>query len=98
VANSVVIVPGSPEIDLSTSPELARQLAGHGAEDHIIVDLAGVTFCDSSGIGVLITAWRRQSSAGGSIRVVNLTHHIARIFELMGVTSVLVGATDAGAV
>ncbi|MEV6110071.1 STAS domain-containing protein [Streptomyces sp. NPDC051940] len=60
------------EMDLLTSPALRHRLheaVAQGRRD-VVVDLAGVRVCDSSGVGVLIAVRRQIRSCGGRLRLV----------------------------
>ena len=50
------------------------------------VDLAGVTFLDSSGIGVLVTAMRAAHEVGAGFRV---EHPNANVFDQLGTAGLL---------
>jgi anti-sigma B factor antagonist len=57
---AVLLVRAAGELDMKTAPQLARaleQAQGEGAS--LVLDMAGVTFIDSSGLSVLISAERR---------------------------------------
>ena len=54
------------EIDMATAPQLDAALSG--LDGDVIVDLAAVTFLDSSGIGVLVRASQRSTAAGHVLR------------------------------
>ena len=60
----VVAVGG--EVDMATAPQLDAALAT--VDGDVVVDLAAVTFLDSSGIGVLVKAAQRSSAAGHVLR------------------------------
>jgi anti-sigma B factor antagonist len=65
------VISASGEIDLFAAPELrdrflATVTAGHRL---VIIDLSDVTFMDSSGLAVLVTAYKRLLTAGGRLRV-----------------------------
>jgi anti-sigma B factor antagonist len=80
---SVVVVLG--ELDMATAPMLRaelRRLVTSGAMA-IAVDLDGVGFCDSIGLGVLVGARRRAMEAGG--RFVLMTES-PRLVKLLGIT------------
>jgi len=72
------------EIDASTAPALGTALA---AADHhpLVVDLAGVTFCDSSGLRVLLEAHQRLADEGRRLVLANPSEVIARLFDVAGV-------------
>jgi anti-sigma B factor antagonist len=79
---TVVLVGG--EIDLTTAPKLREQLLRllAGGECHLVIDLAGVDFCDSTGLGVLIGSAKRARAEGGEVEISGLTPGLARLFEL----------------
>ena len=81
----LVVVTG--EVDLETSPLLARELAALGVRGaaRFVVDLAAVTFIDSSGLGVLVRARR----AHGPVAIVAAAPQVLLVFDLTGLRSVL---------
>ena len=83
-ARRVVTVRG--EVDLATAPELeVRVRAVLGDAPHgIDLDLAGLTFIDSSGLRTLVALAKEASSRGGSLRLLNLPRHAQRVLELTG--------------
>ncbi|MGH3378322.1 MAG: STAS domain-containing protein [Actinoallomurus sp.] len=79
------------EVDVVTAPMLRERvldLATKGAV-HIIVDMSGVVFLDSTGLGVLVGGLRRVRAHDGSLTLVISTERILRIFRITGLTSVL---------
>ncbi len=50
----------------------------------LTMDLAGLTFTDSSGIAVLIRAYRRMSQIRGAMRVVNTPPQANKVFQAAG--------------
>ena len=67
---TVVTVRG--EMDLVSSPAVRHQVHDAVADGRrsVVLDLSGVRFCDSSGVGVLIGARRLMRSCAGRLRVV----------------------------
>jgi anti-sigma B factor antagonist len=55
----------------------------------VVVDLAGVTFIDSTAISALLNVRRCLAGEGRESRLQNLSPPIARIFELAGLTHLL---------
>jgi anti-anti-sigma regulatory factor len=45
-----------------------------------VLDLAGVSLCDSVGLNVLLGAWR-QADAGGAVRVFNTVADAEAVFS-----------------
>jgi anti-sigma B factor antagonist len=88
------------EVDAYTAPmlrEQVRELAAKGAV-HLIADLGGVDFLDSTGLGVLVGGLKRLREAGGSLTLVISAPRILRIFQITGLTKVLIAhqsVTDA---
>jgi anti-sigma B factor antagonist len=75
------------EIDVTTAPLVRSQLANlvdSGAQ-RILLDLDGVHFIDSTGLGVLVGTLRRlQEERGGRVRVEAVQDRVRRIFEITG--------------
>ncbi len=84
----VVAVRG--EIDLFTAPEFKQRVMAPIAAgvDHVIVDLMGTTFIDSSSLGVLIGAHRRLKLRGGTLVVVCDNEAIVKTFRITGLDGV----------
>jgi anti-anti-sigma factor len=88
---TVVTVAG--EMDLVTSPTVRQHVHNAVADGqrHIVLDLAGVRFCDSSGVGVLIAARRLMRSCTGRLRLILPEggavdgSHVNRVLSALGV-------------
>jgi anti-anti-sigma factor len=84
VGSATVRVGG--ELDLVNAPAVAELL--RRAEAHaplIIVDLRDVSFIDSSGLHVAVTANARIRRSGGRLVIVQGPRQMRRIFELAGI-------------
>jgi anti-anti-sigma factor len=73
------------ELDLATAPRLKWPLvdAIDAGRRRLIVDLAGVTFMDSTALGVLIGI-RRTLKLGGRLAIVCTNADVLKIFEISG--------------
>ena len=49
-----------------------------------VLDMAGITFMDSSGIAVVLRAKRRMEALQGSFLVINIPRQAARVLETAG--------------
>ena len=80
----------SGEIDVYTSPELKREIveAVDAGCVNIVVDLEGVGFIDSSGLGVLVSGLRRVKERDGTLRLVCTRDSILKIFRITGLDKV----------
>ncbi|MDR0396276.1 MAG: anti-sigma factor antagonist [Oscillospiraceae bacterium] len=56
---------------------------------HLVLDMQGLTFMDSSGIGVVIGRYRTLATRGGGVAVRGESPHVQRIMKLSGLYSIL---------
>lgn len=71
------------EIDAHTAPLLASAMEDLPSGD-VLVDVADVSFMDSSGLRVLIDAATRARDGGGDLIIANPTPGISRLVEISG--------------
>lgn len=79
------------ELDVATAPDLRVRLddvIDRALRNAVLVDLLGVTFIDSTALGVLISGLKRSEAAGGELRIVVAEPRILKIFEITGLTDV----------
>lgn len=55
----------------------------------LVLDLAGLTFTDSSGIAVLLRAWKAMLRIRGGMKIVNTPDQAARVFRAVGLQRML---------
>jgi anti-sigma B factor antagonist len=53
-------------------------------ETTVFVDLANVSFIDSSGLSALVVAHRHLESAGGELRLVSVPTTVANVLAISG--------------
>lgn len=88
--NGVSVLTVRGEVDVYTAPRLRERLvemAGDG-KYNIVVDLEGVDFLDSTGLGVLVGGLKRLRSHDGDLSLVCTQHRILKVFEITGLTKV----------
>ena len=81
-----VVVSG--EVDVSNAEDLRAQIdAGLSDEtvQEVEVDMAEVSYIDSTGIGVLVGAATRSADAGVTFAVTNPQPNVRRVLGLLGV-------------
>lgn len=73
-------------LDIATSPTVRGALveAFERGVHKMIVDLSGLEFIDSTGLGALIGGQRRAKEKGGSIALVVPEGQILRLFRITG--------------
>src|SRR5699024_7026510 len=55
----------------------------------VILNMADVTFMDSSGIGVILGRYKEIEAVGGSLLVCHLDTNVGRIFEMAGLYKII---------
>ena len=80
------VVSASGELDVASVEPLERELAGLAHLDalRVIVDLTGVTFIDSAGLGLLVREAKRLQARGGACVLVADDPRILRVFQITG--------------
>jgi len=85
---SIVSLAG--ELDLSTIRQLEGRLFGElRKRAGVVVDLTELSFIDSSGIGLLIQAFRADGDHGGVYTVISRGSQVERVFRLAGIDRAL---------
>jgi anti-sigma B factor antagonist len=89
--DSGVVVIATGEIDLWSAPEVTAALAKHRTRDSsVVLDLRGVTFMDSSGLGLIVESNQRARKHGFRFAVaVGGASDVHRILEMSGLMQVL---------
>jgi anti-sigma B factor antagonist len=84
------VVEVSGEIDVYTAPRLRETLVSlvDGGNYHLIIDMEGVQFLDSTGLGVLVGGLKRVRAHDGGIDLVCTQGRIIRIFRITGLHKV----------
>ena len=74
-------------LDAAESDKALRVL--RGLEGPLTVDLSGLDYISSAGIGVLIETYKRLGAAGHPLRLVNLLPRVRNIFTYAGLDRIL---------
>ncbi len=76
------------EIDLAGGPLLDQVIAAReAAGDDVVIEMAEVTFVDSSGLRSLIAASQRAAGAGRRVRLVAPSAVLVRLLDITATTS-----------
>ena len=87
--NEAVTVTVEGEVDVATAPSLRDELyrlIDRGTKT-IVVDLGGMDFIDSTGLGVFVGALKRSREGGGELRLRSLKPAAQKIFDITGLSS-----------
>ncbi len=83
-------VAASGEIDLREAERLRRTadplLPGCR---HLVLDLSGVVFIDSSGVGSIIGRYRRIREQGGDMAIVGAKGGVKKVLEFSGIPNII---------
>jgi anti-sigma B factor antagonist len=73
------------ELDIATSPQLRDELVQVISDGRrIVVDLEGLGFIDSVGLGILVSGLKRARQHGGELELVCANRTILQPLELTG--------------
>ncbi len=76
------------EIDHHTAPQIREEIDKKITVDKpsvIRLDYSGVTFMDSSGIGLIMGRYKLISSYSGKLEVINVPANMAKVIKLSGI-------------
>ena len=83
----------SGELDLAARPVVTEQVTAALVDDanieRVVVDLGGVKFCDSSGLGALLDIRRVADKVGATIVLRSPSAGVARVLDVAGIDELL---------
>lgn len=92
IKQGVLVVRVEGELDMHVADEF-RQKVDEALETgdirHVILSLKGVTFVDSSGLGVILGRYKKISANGGRLLAASVKPQVARVFELSGLLKII---------
>ena len=79
------------EIDVLTVSNLSTLVNDELSEPpaRIVLDMSGVTFCDSQGLGTLVVLSRKVQHARSVLALANVSDFLMRVLEITGLRSAL---------
>jgi anti-sigma B factor antagonist len=74
------------EVDIASVPALREQLLSllRPGTSRLVIDLSKVSFCDASGLAVLVSTGRRARLLGGFLRLAAVSPQVGRVLNLAG--------------
>lgn len=80
---AVVTVP-LEKLDMSTAGDFKKMMTPIvAAQKKIVLDLDGVNFVDSSGLGAILSVLRELSAGGGDLKLCRVQRRVRVMFELV---------------
>ena len=80
------------ELDHHSAEEVRVKIDDRISRENIrklVLDFSGVTFMDSSGIGVIIGRYKKISMRSGEVNIISVSKSIKRVFELSGIFKII---------
>ena len=83
---SVTIAELTGELDIASAPALRGQLLGllRPGSSRLVIDLSRVSFCDASGLAVLVNTARRARLLGGFVRLAAVSPQVGQVLNVTG--------------
>lgn len=82
----ILDVSGRITLGESTALRSAIRETVKSGQKHILLNMSGVRYVDSAGLGELISAYASVTSQGGKLKLLNLTEKLS---ELLAITKLL---------
>lgn len=81
----------SGEIDVYSAPKLKEKLFPFSEKEemNIIVDLTGVTYMDSTGLGVIVGIFKSVRKHNGSLQLTGLSNRLNKLFMITGLADIM---------
>lgn len=89
--DDVTVLSCAGEIDLGSAPQLREALAAvfQEAKPRLIIDLSGVGFMDSTGIGVMVNTLNQVREKSGVCAFCGVGPRVHRILQIAGLLNAL---------
>jgi anti-sigma B factor antagonist len=84
IGPTLVIELKDKTLDAQTAKDFRREVQQRlDSHTQVVFDLSGLTFVDSSGLGVLLSCLRQVSGRGGDLKLCSLTKQVRAVFQLV---------------
>jgi anti-anti-sigma factor len=87
-----VVIHVDGEIDYGTASQLREEAARAvqaAGNPRLVLDLGGVTFCDSSGLAVLVGLWKAVHAMGGRLVLARVPQRCRLLLKRTGLATIL---------
>lgn len=84
------------DVDLFTAPQMRealQQMVAQG-QRRLVIDLSGVGFLDSTGLGVMVGVLKRVREVGGDLVLVGPQRPVRRVLAVTGLDKIFAVYTD----
>ncbi|TVP85707.1 MAG: anti-sigma factor antagonist [Alkalicoccus sp.] len=79
------------EVDVYTAAKLKDTLIPLAEKENhrLVIDLSGVEYIDSTGLGIFIGALKAAEKSGSTLKLTGLNERVHRLFEITGLHEVI---------
>lgn len=79
------------EIDAYTAPKVKERLMDLADGDGVTIniDLSGVKYMDSTGLGVFVGLFKQLSARSGNMKLTGMSERLQRLFDITGLADVM---------
>lgn len=79
------------EIDISNAQDFKKRLdaAFEETKQNVVIDLAKLDYIDSTGLGVIISAYGAMKEEGFTIKVLNPKDNVKKLLNISGLDKIL---------
>lgn len=98
-AQAMVVLRLHGELDMATAEQLRTALVTAIAKDApvIVLDVAGLSFMDSTGLSVIVAGWRQAEKAGRCLWLRNPSRLVGKVLRVTGFEMMLAAPPASGA-
>lgn len=91
-SNQIVVMAPMGHLDLASAAQMRQKLQAHldAGETRLLVDLSGVPYLDSAGLGEVVRGMKRAREAGGDLRLCGLGETVLGVLELTGLNKAII--------
>jgi anti-sigma B factor antagonist len=86
-----VVLAVTGELDVATAPRLRQEavrLTSSGSH-RLVIELSGVGFLDSTGLGVIVGILKRTRTHGGELALAGAEPQVRKVFEITRMSDIL---------
>ena len=97
--DDIAIIRGEGRLNMVSAPLLRGAVADAiaGGRPRVVVDLSGVEFMDSSGLGALVGCLKTARQAGGDLRISAPSDQVVMVLQLSNLDRILTSYATAEA-
>ncbi|MDD4088805.1 MAG: STAS domain-containing protein [Tissierellia bacterium] len=90
IQDSIIEIKPIGEVDIYTSPKLKNQIFALIEERNIdiIIDGESLEYIDSTGLGVLMSIYKKMQENSLNLNIINLKPNIYKLFDITGLNKV----------